>query len=150
MRRGKNRGGLEKWLANPGSRKKITKTTRARRGQETKWGIPIQMKSRLDRVVDWTCEAKQAGYCVATLADRCRVTERQLRRYFHMKFGISPHLWLVRERLRPMKEQLLRGDLVKEVAYEAGFIHQENFSRTFKQHNQVSPTEFRSKHCLNP
>ena len=108
------------------------------------------MKSRLDCVVDWACEAKQAGYCVATLADRCRVTERQLRRYFNVKFGIPPHLWLVRERLRPMEKLLLKGALIKEVAQEAGFTHQENFSRTFKQYNQVSPTEFRTGRSHNP
>jgi len=39
-RRAKTKGGLEKCLANPGSRQKITKTTHAVRGLQTKWEIP--------------------------------------------------------------------------------------------------------------
>jgi hypothetical protein len=35
----KTEGGLEKWLANLWSRKKITKEAHAGRGQETKWGM---------------------------------------------------------------------------------------------------------------
>ena len=38
-RRAKTKGGLEKCLANPGSRQKITKTTHAVRGLQTKWEI---------------------------------------------------------------------------------------------------------------
>jgi hypothetical protein len=41
LRRAKTEGGLEKYLANPGSREKITKTTHAGRGRETKWEIPV-------------------------------------------------------------------------------------------------------------
>jgi hypothetical protein len=36
----KNRGGLQKWLANLWSRKKITKKVHAGRGQQTKWETP--------------------------------------------------------------------------------------------------------------
>ncbi len=41
-RRAKTKGGLEKCLANPGSRQKITKTTHAVRGLQTKWEIPVK------------------------------------------------------------------------------------------------------------
>jgi len=41
-RRAKTKGGLEKCLANPGSRQKITKTTHAVRGLQTKWEIQVQ------------------------------------------------------------------------------------------------------------
>jgi hypothetical protein len=40
-RRAKTKGGLEKCLANPGSRQKITKTTHAVRGLQTKWEIQV-------------------------------------------------------------------------------------------------------------
>jgi hypothetical protein len=42
-RREKTESGMEEWLANPWSRKKITKTTHAGRGQETIWEIPIDI-----------------------------------------------------------------------------------------------------------
>jgi hypothetical protein len=45
-RRAKTKGGLEKCLANPGSRQKITKTTHAVRGLQTKWEIQVQMVSQ--------------------------------------------------------------------------------------------------------
>jgi hypothetical protein len=42
LHRTKTEGGLEKQLANPGNKKKITKTTHAGRRQETKWEISIK------------------------------------------------------------------------------------------------------------
>jgi hypothetical protein len=38
----KTEGGLQKWLANLWSGKKITKKVHAGRGQETKWEIPAK------------------------------------------------------------------------------------------------------------
>ena len=48
-RRAKTKGGLEKCLANPGSRQKITKTTHAVRGLQTKWEIPVNDNVDLPR-----------------------------------------------------------------------------------------------------
>jgi AraC-like DNA-binding protein len=103
------------------------------------------MGSRLDYIKDWESEATRARYRVAELAAHCGVTQRQLRRYFWEKFGVSPHLWMARQRAAWIKARLSHGALIKEIAAEAGFSRQENFSRYFKKHHNVTPTQARSK-----
>ena len=48
-RRAKTKGGLEKCLANPGSRQKITKPTHAVRGLQTKWEIQVKQSADILR-----------------------------------------------------------------------------------------------------
>jgi AraC family transcriptional regulator, regulatory protein of adaptative response / DNA-3-methyladenine glycosylase II len=101
------------------------------------------MKSRLECIIDWELRAEQARYRVANLSEVCGVTNRQLRRFFHEKFGCSPHAWMITKRLEKTKSVLTEGKLIKEVAFEAGFSQQENFSRQFKQYYGVPPSELR-------
>ena len=59
-RRAKTKGGLEKCLANPGSRQKITKTTHAVRGLQTKWEIPVKYLSAfLVKIFFFKCLARR-------------------------------------------------------------------------------------------
>jgi hypothetical protein len=48
-RREQTEGGLEKWLANLLSGRKITKKAHANRGQETKWEISVSIVSDLPK-----------------------------------------------------------------------------------------------------
>jgi AraC-like DNA-binding protein len=103
------------------------------------------MSSRLDCVTDWDNLADLAKYRVATLAGRCRVTERQLRRYFRDRFHASPHSWMTAKRLQKSRVRLSQGASVKEASAEAGFQRQENFSRRFKAYYKVNPSDLRSR-----
>jgi|SRR5208282_4094650 len=103
------------------------------------------MNSRLDRVTDWGTRAEEAHYRVADLAKMCGVTERQLRRFFRKKFGHAPHFRIAARRLEAARRLLAGENLIKEIAFEAGFSHQENFSRQFKQYYHVRPSEMRHR-----
>ena len=102
------------------------------------------MTSRLDCIKDWDREAREAHFCVATLAKRCRATDRQLRRYFRQQFGQSPHAWMAGKRLENARVLLANGALIKEIACEAGFSNPQNFSRQFKEHYKLSPRDLRA------
>jgi AraC-like DNA-binding protein len=99
----------------------------------------------LDCVSNWDKQAELAKYRVAALAARCCVTERQLRRYIRQKFHSTPHHLLSEMRFQRSRLRLSQGALVKEVAAEAGFGHQENFSRRFKGYYKINPTDLRIK-----
>jgi transcriptional regulator GlxA family with amidase domain len=99
--------------------------------------------SRLDTITDWGSRAEEVGFNVAALAKGCGVTDRQLRRYFQCKFGSTPHAWMALARLQKVQPLLFGGALVKEVAVEAGFSKQTNFSRQFKRYFNFSPSDFR-------
>ena len=102
------------------------------------------MTSRLDCVRDWERAAREAHYCVASLASRCQTTERQLHRYFRQKFGFSPHAWMAAKRLEEARVLLTHGKLIKQIAYETGFSSPQNFSRQFKRHYKLSPQDLRA------
>jgi AraC-like DNA-binding protein len=101
------------------------------------------MASRLDYVDDWNKLAARARFQVTRLAKDCGVSERQLRRYFLKRFGASPRKWLVSARLGAVKPLLATGKSVKEVAAEAGFNHQSNFARSFKNYYKATPSSQR-------
>lgn len=101
------------------------------------------MASRLDCIGNWDVLASQAHFRVSLLAEVCGVTERQLRRYFQLRFGSSPHAWMMAKRLEQVQSHLAEGWLVKEVAFEAGFKHQSNFTRQFKRQFHTPPVSLR-------
>jgi len=102
------------------------------------------MSSRLDRITDWPALAEQVRFNVTKLAKACGVTDRQLRRFFWLNFGTSPHLWMTLRRLEASRPLLSDDQLLKEIATKAGFSHQGNFTRLFKRHYHTPPSAMRS------
>lgn len=100
------------------------------------------MRSRLDQVKDRAALAKASNYCALKLALECRVSTRQLERYFRIKYGEPPHQWLWELRLRRAVELIRDQTLMKEVAVELGYKHPTRFARDFKKHFGVSLSRF--------
>lgn len=101
------------------------------------------MASRLDSIDDWDKLAARAQFRVTDLAKDCDVSERQLRRYFKGHFGQSPRKWMSALRLGKVRALLAIGKSVKEVSAHAGFNHQSNFARSFKNHYKATPSSQR-------
>jgi transcriptional regulator GlxA family with amidase domain len=105
----------------------------------------IAKGGRLSRVGHWGRLAQDCGYSVRRVAGACRVSERQLQKFFKIRFGISP-----REKMRLLRMQRARSLLgkhiaIKMVAFELGYTHVSNFSRDFKGIFGCSATMFRSR-----
>lgn len=78
------------------------------------------------------------------LAEAAAVSREHLCRVFKRELGCGPATALRLLRLRHAASMLDRTNLtVGRVAHTAGFESQFHFSRAFKQHFQLSPTEFR-------
>jgi len=97
------------------------------------------MKSRLNRIENWQSEARNSGFDMQRLAERCGVTQRHLRRYFQAARRESLREWLHAARLHEASELLKQGLLVKEVADITGFKRASHFSRVFKLMHGFSP-----------
>lgn len=66
------------------------------------------------------------------------------RRLFQRNYKISPHAFLIRERMYRAEEMLTTTDLlIKEVMYSCGYNSMMEFSRTFKRYFKLSPSRFR-------
>ncbi|MOA13355.1 Regulatory protein SoxS [compost metagenome] len=67
-------------------------------------------------------------------------------RAFKQQFGLTPHGYLLDQRVQYARAQLRRGRLIAEVALEAGFADQAHLQRAFKRHLAATPGHYRSAH----
>ncbi|WP_240936070.1 AraC family transcriptional regulator [Billgrantia bachuensis] len=81
---------------------------------------------------------------VADMARRCHLAEAVFARQFRALTGLSPHAWLVRQRLAHACELLkVGGASLTEVALASGFADSAHFSHSFRRRHGVSPSEWR-------
>ena len=89
------------------------------------------------------------AHCTAalTLEDICAaagLSRSYLICAFRRQFGLTPHGYLLDQRVQYARAQLRRGRLIAEVALEAGFADQAHLQRAFKQHLAATPGHYRS------
>jgi AraC-like DNA-binding protein len=108
------------------------------------------MNSRLDLISDWPSLAGSAGYCSRNLARLCRVSPRQIERYFQLHHGQSPHHWLRELRLRRAVELIREGAEIKYVAQELCYGDVSHFSRDFKEYFGLTPGAYVRQHLTVP
>ena len=63
---------------------------------------------------------------------------------FKQSTGLTPHQYLVGQRLAKAKELLRYSDMaIADIAYTVGYKNSSHFARVFRQHNKLSPTAYR-------
>ena len=80
------------------------------------------------------------------LEDICLAAELSpsyLIRAFKQYYGLTPHAYLVNQRIQFARTQLRQGELIADVALAAGFADQAHFQRAFKQHFAATPGQYR-------
>ena len=80
------------------------------------------------------------------LEDICNAAELSpsyLIRAFKQYYGLTPHAFLVNQRIQFARSQLRQGELIANVALAAGFADQAHFQRAFKQHFAATPGQYR-------
>jgi AraC family transcriptional regulator, transcriptional activator for feuABC-ybbA operon len=100
------------------------------------------MSSKLDRVKDWGALANKCHYELCAVAKACSISERQLRRYFRKRYGITPKAWIDAQRVRVAAGHVLEGKAVKAIAIDLYFSQRSQFSKFFKRLKGTSPTNY--------
>ena len=90
----------------------------------------------------WEKVAVRPPFRPGLLSVALGISQRQLQRYTRKTFGCSPHHWLNIQRLKLAGVLLLEGRSAKLACYELGFKQPSHFSRTFKRHYGLSPSDF--------
>lgn len=89
-------------------------------------------------------EAADGGIDYESLAKGFGMSVRSLRRNFKRKIGLSPHQFLIEQRIRLARQKLLETDVpIKQIARELGYSDVYYFGRQFKQITGISPAAFR-------
>lgn len=83
---------------------------------------------------------------ISQLASLAGVSQVYLRRIFKKQHGVSPAGFVIRQRLQLAKQLLEENRTVNQVAAATGYRDPLYFSRLFKKHLGLSPTEYRQKH----
>lgn len=81
-----------------------------------------------------------------TLDDICcavGLSRAYLIRAFGKRFGLTPHGYLLDQRVQHARGQLRLGRPIAEVALEAGFADQAHLQRAFKRHLAATPGHYR-------
>ncbi|MGF6391253.1 AraC family transcriptional regulator [Pseudomonas plecoglossicida] len=82
-----------------------------------------------------------------SLEDICAasgLSRSYLIRAFRQRFGLTPHGYLLDQRVQHARAQLRRGRAIADVAAEAGFSDQAHLQRAFKQHLAATPGHYRN------
>ena len=80
------------------------------------------------------------------LEDICaaaQLSPSYLIRAYKQHYRMTPHAFLLNQRIQFAQEQLRNGKLIADVAIAAGFADQAHFQRVFKQHLAATPGQYR-------
>lgn len=106
----------------------------------------ISKPSRTALAKKYIAENVRSGLSVSEVSRKLHLSEKQLNRLFVKNEGISVSQYIRNRLCEEAEAQLLRQEqTVKEISYELGFSSASSFSKFFKLHKGLSPTEFRLK-----
>ncbi len=101
-------------------------------------------RGRLRTVVEYIEEHLDVSPTLAQIAAVAHLSPYHFARQFKTATGLPPHEYVIARRVERAKQFLRCGDLsLAEVAAQAGFADQSQFSRHFKRLVGVTPGQFR-------
>ncbi|MDJ0659318.1 MAG: AraC family transcriptional regulator [Crocosphaera sp.] len=81
-----------------------------------------------------------------TIANYLGISRYHFCRIFKQSMGLSPHQYVIQQRVEKAKRMLREGNLsISDIAYACGFAHQSHFNYHFKKLTGVTPREFIAK-----
>lgn len=107
-------------------------------------------QENLQRIKEFIADNLENDISLEMIASRFDYTPTYFSRYFKKSVGVNFLEYLTRERLQFAKNQLLSTeDEIHTIAQRAGFYSANSFSRTFRQYEGISPSQFRKKVGVN-
>ena len=98
---------------------------------------------KLERAADFIRERCTEVLNLDDICAAAQLSPSYLIRAFKQHYGMTPHAFVVNQRIQFARERLRSGQLIADVALEAGFADQAHFQRAFKQHLAATPGQYR-------
>ncbi|MGG3571437.1 AraC family transcriptional regulator [Bacillus gobiensis] len=99
-------------------------------------------RKQLDGALQYIHAYLERDISLDDIATAAHISPSHLIRLFKKATGVTPHQYVIRERIRKAKKLLLSGHPVHEVAALLGFSDQSHLHRHFKRIIGVTPREF--------
>jgi AraC-like DNA-binding protein len=104
-------------------------------------GLPPRVLRRIREYIDGNIDQRISVQLLAGLAN---LSVCYFVRAFKQSTGITPHDYLIRQRVERTKQLLSGSNMpLSEIALAAGFADQSHFARRFRQHVGMSPRDYR-------
>ncbi len=87
----------------------------------------------------------QSSFHIESLCSKMNINRVTLYRLFQTRLGYTPSSYLLRYRLKQAQKMLLMGSSVKSASISCGFSDPFYFSKVFKQHIGVAPSEYSAR-----
>ncbi|MGF6379938.1 AraC-like DNA-binding protein [Paraburkholderia atlantica] len=108
-------------------------------------GLPERAASgQLARAAEYIAENCTSALKLDDVCAAAGLSASHLIRAFKLRYGMTPHAYLINRRIQYSRAQLRRGALIAEVALDAGFADQAHLQRTFKRLVAATPGQYRS------
>ncbi len=96
----------------------------------------------IDRAKQFMKEHARDNLTVAQIARYVSLSEYHFMRLFKRQAGMSPHAYLINQKINLAKRLLAEGMPIVEVALEVGFVDQSHLNRHFQPIVAMTPGEF--------
>lgn len=104
-------------------------------------GLP---KYKLKQALEYMNVHLNENMSLATIADELEISQYYFCRLFKQSTGMTPHAYLIQQRVERSKQLLKHRDLtINEIAIACGFANPSHFAKHFRNHTGISPKEFR-------
>lgn len=120
-----------------------------RRAEDHEKRLPLFQT--VSRAVDLMRRDFARPLVIASVAEACGESLRQLQRRFHSAFGTSPQEFLIKTRVVAAASMLEETALsAAEIAQRCGFVDASSFAAQFKNRTGMTPTAYRTSHARPP
>lgn len=105
--------------------------------------MPTPVETNLGKLKRRLELSPETALSIDDMAILANMNKYTLIRSFKHEFGLTPHQFLVQNRIRKAKKLLKTDRTITEVAMATGFYDQSHFTRHFEKLLGISPTEYK-------
>ena len=110
--------------------------------------LTLEQESALEKALQWLVDHHHDERVrISDAARAAGMSPSHFRKLFQRYLGTSPKRYLLALRLQTSKCLMMqRRGTIAEVAYQSGFGSPQQFSKCFRQHTGLTPTQWRAMH----
>ncbi len=97
-------------------------------------------KKIIKNTYEFINDSIDTNFSLEVLATNVNLSKYHFLRLFKKEFGLTPHAFIVNERLNRANNLIQKGLTISQASIEVGFNDQSHFSRNFKKYFGYTPT----------